>query len=217
MENGYGLPEQLHARRLRAPMKVLANAANVLAAFGSASVTGFINDPDIPTDTPGFDPYAAATTAQQLVDWVSDAVLQIETTNIVEGESDLGAMVLIAPRSLCIRMRQLYIDGTSDTAEATLLKNFPEIRAILPTSYLTARELEARGVKAGGTNENRFILYPFDDMALERHESIVVPLPPEYRDGRFHLPFVQAYSQTIIKQPLFMRYVDFPYNAATDG
>lgn len=200
--------------------RVIAERLNNLAAYGSTAVgvTGLVNNANVTLTDSSFDPYDANSTAEDIADFILEEVTEIAVaSNNVEDPTDL----LVSTRfwGLCRRLTMkdsavTVLDFIRERLEDSDVPN--GIKNIYPRPELLSEKLEAAGVQSSGTNKDRFVLYPRDEVVLERHIRITEMLPfdfTEVRNGRRIYPMRGCSTETIINYPGAIRYVDSPKKA----
>ncbi|MEM9214069.1 MAG: major capsid family protein [Cyanobacteria bacterium P01_F01_bin.150] len=197
--------------------RVIGERLNDFAAYGSTNlnVTGLVNDGNVTLTDSSFDPYDANSSAEDIADFILEELTAIATaTNNVEDPTDL---IVDTEFWGLIRRRTMKDSATPvlDFIKARLEESeVPNgIQNIYPRPELLSTNLEAKGVQSAGTNKSRFVLYARDEELVCRYNRITEMLPFEFtevRNGR-RLYLMQGCStETIVKYPGSMRYVDAP-------
>lgn len=169
-----------------------------IAIQGDSAIgmTGFVNDPNVPTGNATYGSWASATPEHILADmteaWV-DCMLNTKTTmppDTLALPFSLWAIVASTPRS--------STDPT--TILATFLKNQPYITAVIPV-------LDLEDAGSGGTG--RMVCYKRSLEVLQQSVAIAFePLPPQFVGLEVQIPCLTRIGGTQWKAPVAAVYRD---------
>lgn len=210
MSNGFPQVDQVLSRKFALTYQALEDWMNQRAAFGAGSVPGFLNDPDVPTNNLTIDFYDPTTTAQAMI----NAIAQ-ELSAIVVGTSqeqplrESGPTKILIPQSLLTVINTTQVPNTPYNVRTWLLNNLNYLDDIVANNGVQASVLESFGVTNPGDDVNMMVLYPYDVDVVHRRESVPTMLPTEYHNATYHMPLLQATSQTVWEQPQYARYSFF--------
>ena len=204
--------QPLTDERQRVARRAIASRINELTAFGSAQygLTGMLNNPLTPVDDTSFDPYASATTAEDLVDFFVEKVAAVTDST---DETEYPNHIEMAFR-LWKQLSSKRLSGTAVSAIEHLRKLFSGeesgfSRMTFGTSpELKSEKLERYGVHSAGTNKDRIAVYPRSAEILDRHIESTQVLETEYRNAQYIVPMYSCISGVRWKYPLAGRYVD---------
>lgn len=189
--------------------RVIATKANSYSAYGDSrlNTTGMVNDPNVNVNTSTFNPFAGATTADDLIGFVVEEIGDVrKDTNIVETPDQ----VLIGV-DLDTALTSTRVPDSGITVKQYLINTIDWISAITAVPELNSDYLERAGVQAAGTNRDRVVLYPQDPLVIERHIEVTQLVPEQflYNKGLSqYYPMFQAVSPTLVNYPGAMRYID---------
>lgn len=193
----------------RVAVRVIAERANRYSAYGDTKVgtTGMLNNPNVGINASAFDPFAGATSADDLIGFIVEEVGAVrKSTETVETPDRLLVSV-----DLDTKLTSTRVPDSGRTVKSYLVEEIDWISSIEAAPECNSEMLESNGVHAVGTDEDRICLFPRDELVIERHVTLTQMVPPEftYTKGlkRF-FPMFQAVSPTIINYPGAMRYID---------
>lgn len=192
-------------------LRVIAERANRYAAYGDRRIgtTGMVNNSHVGVDTTTFDPYSSSTTADDLIQFMVEGLGDVrKETETVETPDRFAVSVDLETRLTSVR-----VPDSGKNVKSYLIDEVDWIADIISTPECNSERLEANGVHAPGTNMDRIILYPRDEVVFERHVTLTAQVPPEYtytKGLKRFFPLYQAVSPTIVNYPGAMRYVDLP-------
>lgn len=196
----------LRDRKMFAARRAIAEKANAVAAYGSPkyNMKGFLTDPNVPLEISSFNPYAGGTTPDDLVGFFLDEVTQIITTTLATESPN----TVLVPHSLYQQLIKTRLPNTQANVLSYILETSNYIENIVPIIELRSDLLEANGVHATGTGQDRIVVYPLSDEIVERHIEVVKPLPEEYRNVKYIIPMYTCVTETMWHYPKAGRYVD---------
>ncbi len=187
--------------------RVIQEKINTFAAYGDGSVTGFVNNADVPLNNSAFDPFAGATTADQLISFFVEEIGDVrKATNLVETPDQILIGTDLDTEITATRLP----DGTQNVKQY-LLENIEWIGDIKATTELDSANLEANNVNPAGTNRDRVVLYPADPVVHELHMEPIQMVPAEYtynKGLKQMFPMFGVTSPTIINYTSAMRYIE---------
>lgn len=201
--------QQVNNRKMMVARRGIAERMNKLAAFGNAGqgITGFLNNPNVPLDNSSFDPWDANTTGDDLSDWVQE---QVEVAYTANNNSYMPSELLCSTEFWFLLNRKRMSDSGEKVINHLTQGENPPLRRIVWSSETRSSALEANGVQAANTDLDRLVLYPLDEMVVDRHNSTVGLLPPDYiqtKGTRKIYPMFGLTSPTMINIPYAMRYI----------
>jgi hypothetical protein len=205
--------------RSSAVLRVIEEAYNKFTLIGSPtmSITGLLNNASVTPVNSSFDPFAAASTADDIADWILSFLGDTfaESNNV---EYPNTALVSTKLGNLLERRRMpdsgdTILSYIMRTQQARASMNAGQgLKAIISIPECGADYLEANGVESGGTNKDRMVLYPMDPEVLERHSmtGAVSAYPDDWAviKGEVKVyPFYSFLSETMINFPGAFKYV----------
>lgn len=205
--------------KMEGARRVIEERCNDVAAFGESGLgfTGLMNNVSVTLNDSSFDPFDAATTADEIIEWFLDEVGDVAVdTNNVEHPT-----VALVSTELDVLLDRFRIPDANETIKSFILRTQRErsqrvpggIQDIIGVQECRSSKLEAKGVHAGGNNKDRVVLYDLDPENLERHimPGLMDMFPEEWvetRGGRKIYPMYSCVSETIINFPGSIRYLD---------
>ncbi|MEO1208290.1 MAG: major capsid family protein [Cyanobacteria bacterium J06638_20] len=216
-----GNANMIDARKMVIANRAIEEKDNKLAAFGSTplGMTGFLNNGSVTINNSSFDFWAGATTAKQMAEFILDELaVVVNTSDGAEVPSDLLLSISLDRRLKSVQMS----DNADRSVYEYLLAN--GISSITPVPECGAAKLEANGVLAGGTNKDRIVFYPREELGMvdpetemplpevvERHIEPLQQAPMDFwetKNLRTVIPMFKCVTPTIVNYPSAMRYVN---------
>ncbi len=211
--------------KMEGVQRAIREKANNLNAFGQANlgVTGALNNANATLTDSSFDPFAGATTAEEIAEWfIGEAGDIAADTNNVEYPTTAGVST-----ELWTLLTSKKMEGTGETVlsyilrtqrEASAGNNQAAITNIFRLTECRSATLEANGAQSGGTNKDRIWLYPQFDEIIEKHilSGAIQMFPEEWAGqgaGFKTYPMYSCVSEVIINFPGAIRYLDHPKKA----
>lgn len=199
--------------KAKAADRALRQRTHKLAVFGSAKhgMTGFFNDANVPVVSSSYDADDAATTFADHVDFFADNFTKVkDETNLVE-----GIEYVLVPAKLRNIWAKSFQTGNGQSVLRYILENYGAasggtLRGIIEVNETRSADLEANGLKAAGTNEDRIVFLPNNPDAAERKFYGMQILPPEVVGMGYKTYMYCGTSEPIIHYPGSMLYVDIP-------
>ena len=214
----YGRNANIGTLRQSSCLKGLNTLEHKIGMFGSPShgVYGFYNNPEVPPSTAsgGFNPLAAATTAQQLLDFYIE-----ELIGNIEDSTELTEIpnTIVQPRELTRKLiRTKTQQGSGDiTAFQLIMDNLREMGT--PVTIISRNESRAADLAAGGVvthsgspNQHRIVVYCRDPEALDRQTSGLEVDEWEKSKGVYSRIMDKDIRGVRWHYPLSAQYVDIP-------
>lgn len=205
------------SRRTSFIPRVFDEALQKFILVGSAKhgITGFFNNPQVPSVDSTFDPNTA--TAAEFMEFVYQILSAVpDRTNLVGGTA-----VILMPERMRQRMAQLFLDGTSVSVLEKVLEVYGArtggtLRQIVAINEMKASVLEDYGLYPAGTNKDLIMLAPVDINACSRKFNARRPLPLEGPvDTVYKQYYLQSSSEPMFDFPLEFQYITTP--KMTDG
>lgn len=213
-KNGHPQVDQVLNRKLGLVYRAIEDQMNLAAAYGRNGATGFLNDPDVPVITTATDLYADATTFETKIRFIGELISDIGSSTLQQNPlQETGPSMVLLPPRLFDNLNYTFTgDGTWNVRQ-WLLRNVPELageNTIRKINGLEAAQLEKYGVTNPGDDQDMIVIYQRDPDVVHRRVSAPFPLPVEYRDMHYHIPFLQSVSETVWEQPQYARYIKIP-------
>ncbi|NEZ65526.1 DUF2184 domain-containing protein [Leptolyngbyaceae cyanobacterium CCMR0082] len=207
--------------KMQGARRVIEERCNDVAAYGESGLgfTGLLNNANVTLNDSTFDPFDAASTPDQIIEWFLNEVggVAVDTNNV---EHPTVALVSTELDNLFDRKR---LPDAPETIKSFILRTQRErsqrvpggIQDIIGIQECRSSRLEAKGVHSAGNNKDRIALYDMDPENLERHimPGLMDMFPEDWvetRGGRKIYPMYSCVSETIIPFPGAIRYLDHP-------
>lgn len=203
-------PESLLAD---AAMMVIAADLDDYLAFGDldqgGSVEGFITNSSVTADTTNaYDPYNAATTYQQHLDFIASLVGNLHRQNRLNA---LNIRILV-PDTMLEVWTTTYQPGDASRSvlENALASNASRgLTGIRALNHLAKEGLDGSLPASLGTaGRDRVVTYIPETMKVHAHTNPVAMWPRVQMDVGFEIPMYQPMSPTIISDLTSMTYTD---------
>jgi hypothetical protein len=194
----------------KAAMRGIFQDANRYAALGRrGSATGLLNNENSLPQAVAFNPYSPTATADDIYDFVTDAITTIMEEMEIEEEADeYSCNTIVFP----IGMRKILINnkvsGTNTSLLNTLKADYPNVDKITFTGLCRGENLAK--FSDAPANEDRMAFYSRNLDVMQRQVSDVIPLPPAWDGEKYRQLFVHACSATSISYPGFVKVLKFP-------
>jgi len=197
-------PRDIVTRRSSFVPRVFAEAHQkfVLAGNADLGITGFFNDPNVPSENSTYDPTDAATTALDSVAFLNDCYtgLPDRTNNIAQ------VSVIVAPRRLINYWSTQFLPNTSVTVISSILANLGAanggtLRGFLALEECKSEVLVAYGIQNSGVNKDLVMVAPVNDMVASRSYNNPRQIPLDYSMGTYTQVFLQDIGQVRMDYP----------------
>jgi hypothetical protein len=216
---GNGVQYNARDVKMQAVVRAIEEKAAKVTAVGSTQLgfTGFLNNPGVTPINSSFDPFNAASTPDQIADWLLSFVgdVLINSNNVEYPDTMLVSIPLWE-----LLARKRMTDGTTsilkyfvDNQQArSASRTGQRLGAIMPLVECSAAYLEANGVESGGTNKDRIVLYPNDPEVVEKHimSGAIAMLPEDWtisKGARRIYPAYTFMSEVMINFPGAFSYI----------
>ena len=209
--NGYSFGG-VYQLKFDAAIRAIREKLDRTIAYGvpQLGVRGHLNNADVPEDNEVFNPFDDSVDGVTLFDFMISAKARINRdTNAVEGSR--ATTYEVSPELYSLLERRFL--GTALNPGMTVLEKMQAMgRTVIETPRLALSELEANGVFAPGTNQERFVIHPRDPEVTGRM-GFFPQLYPENmakQEGNSTIYMMHGYtSETLVRRPLAMRYVNY--------
>ena len=197
-------PRDIITRRSSFVPRVFAEAEQkfVLAGNADLGITGFFNDPNVPSENSTYDPSNNATTALDSIAFLNDCYtgLPDRTNNVAQ------VSAIVAPRRLISYWSTQFLPNTSVTVTSSILANLGPagggtLRGFIALEECKSEVLEAYGVTAGGTNKDLVMVAPVNDMVASRSYNNPRQIPLSYDMGTYTQVFLKDIGQVRMDYP----------------
>jgi len=182
----------------------------ILAGSEKHGITGFFNNPQVPSEDSAFNPNTA--TAADFLEFFYQILSETpDRTNLVGGTA-----IVLVPLRFRQRMAQLFLTGTSVSVLEKVLEVYGPstggtLRQIVAINEMKSDVLESYGIYPSGTNKDLIMLAPVDPSACRRMFNARRPLPLE---GPVDTVYKQYYLQST-SEPMFDYPLEFQYITTT--
>ena len=197
-------PRDVITRRSSFVPRVFAEAEQKFVLAGSAEhgITGFFNDPNVPSENSSYDPTDNATDALDSVAFLNDCYtgLPDRTNNIAQ------VSVIVAPRRLINYWSTQFLPNTSVTVISSILANLGAanggtLRGFLALEECKSEVLVAYGIQNSGVNKDLVMVAPVNDMVASRSYNNPRQIPLDYSMGTYTQVFLQDIGQVRMDYP----------------
>ena len=197
-------PRDIVTKRSSFVPRVFAEAHQkfVLAGNASLGITGFFNDPNVPSENSSYDPTDANTDALDSVAFLNDCYtgLPDRTNNIAQ------VSVIVAPRRLINYWSTQFLPNTSVTVISSILANLGAanggtLRGFLALEECKSEVLVAYGIQNSGVNKDLVMVAPVNDMVASRSYNNPRQIPLDYSMGTYTQVFLQDIGQVRMDYP----------------
>jgi hypothetical protein len=197
-------PRDIVTRRSSFVPRVFAEAEQKFVLAGSADhgITGFFNNPDVPSENSSYDPSNSGTDALDSIAFLNDCYtgLPDRTNNVAQ------VSVIVAPRRLINYWSTQFLPNTSVTVISSILQNLGPssggtLRGFVALEECKSEVLVAYGLQSAGTNKDLVMIAPVNDMVASRSYNDPRRLPLSYDMGTYTQVFMKDIGQVRIDFP----------------
>lgn len=212
MERASKAGKNISILKMNAVDRMIRQRIHKLACFGSSnhSMEGFFNLTGVSIVDSSYDADNAATTSQDHIDFIKAQLSKVEDdTNLVHRVS-----TIMVPPALLHEWQGSVVDG-GDSVVKYVLDNFGPasgggLTQIIAVNEAKDSELEAYGVKAAATGDDRLIFAASDPDIVERHFYAMGTRPPQERDLNYRVCMYAGTSEPVLHYAGGLLYVDIP-------
>jgi hypothetical protein len=197
-------PRDIVTRRSSFVPRVFAEAEQkfILAGNAALGITGFFNNPDVPSENSSYDPTNSGTDALDSVAFLNDCYtgLPDRTNNVAQ------VAVIVAPRRLINYWATQFLPNTSVTVTSSILANLGPagggtLRGFIALEECKSEVLVAYGLQSAGTNKDLVMVAPINDMVASRSYNNPRQIPLDYSMGTYTQVFLKDIGQVRMDYP----------------
>jgi hypothetical protein len=209
-------PRDIVTRRTSFVPRVLAEAHQKFVLAGSApfyggndslGITGFFNDPNVPSENSSYDPTDSGTTALDSIAFINDLY-----TGLPDRTNDVAQVsVIVVPERLRNYWATQFLSGTSVSVLESVLSNLGPasggtLRGIVSMKECKSEILEEYGIQAEGTDKDLVMVAPVAQDAASRSYNNPRTIPLDYSMGTYTQIFLQDIGQVRMDFPTEFEY-----------